>query len=99
MDGRFTDEELAIAKSVDLCAVAESQINLSFILDERARELYWEGHRRTDLIRYGVFTTNGYLWQWKGGVKEGTAVNSRYNIYPIPTTELTANPNLYNENY
>ena len=76
-----------------------SQINLSFILDERARELYWEGHRRTDLIRYGVFTTNGYLWQWKGGVKEGTAVNSRYNIYPIPTTELTANPNLYNENY
>lgn len=24
MDGRFTDEELAIAKSVDLCAVAES---------------------------------------------------------------------------
>ena len=68
-------------------------------MDERARELYWEGHRRTDLIRYGVFTTNGYLWQWKGGVKEGTAVNSRYNIYPIPTTELTANPNLYNENY
>ena len=51
------------------------------------------------VIRYGVFTTNGYLWQWKGGVKEGTAVNSRYNIYPIPTTELTANPNLYNENY
>ena len=77
----------------------EDEITLSFILDERARELYWEGYRRTDLIRYSLFTSNDYKWQWKGGVKEGTGVNDRYNIYPIPTTELTANPNLYNENY
>ena len=27
------------------------------------------------------------------------AEESKYNIYPIPATELTANPNLYNENY
>ena len=50
-------------------------------------------------IRYGMITTDKNLWQRKGGEKGGTAVNSKYNIYPIPNTELTANPNLYNENY
>lgn len=75
------------------------EITEEFILNERARELYWEGHRRTDLIRFGKFTTGSYLWQWKGGSKNGKAVDSKYNIYPIPATELTANPNLYNENY
>lgn len=79
--------------------IAVSDLTKDFILDERARELYMEGTRRTDLIRYGKFTTADYLWQWKGGVKDGAAVNSKYNYYPIPQTELTANPNLYNENY
>lgn len=72
---------------------------LQFILDERARELYHEGYRRTDLIRFGQFTTNKYIWQWKGGTHDGQAVDSKYNIYPIPNTELTANPNLHNDNY
>ena len=78
---------------------ADADLTEDFILKERARELYWEGHRRTDLIRFGMFTTNKYLWQWKGGEKNGAPVNSKYNIYPIPNTELTANPNLFNENY
>ena len=34
---------------------------LQFILDERARELYHEGYRRTDLIRFGEFTTSKYI--------------------------------------
>lgn len=55
--------------------------------------------RRTDLVRFDQFTTNKYIWQWKGGTKDGMSVDSKYNYYPIPTTELTANPNLYNENY
>ena len=79
--------------------IRESDLTRDFILDERARELYWEGARRTDLVRYGKFTTADYLWQWKGGAKDGRAVDSKYNIYPIPTTDLTANPNLKNENY
>lgn len=79
--------------------ITKDDLTEDFILSERARELYWEAVRRTDLVRYGYFTTSSYLWQWKGGVKEGAAVDSKYNIYPIPTTELTANPNLYNENY
>ncbi len=76
-----------------------SDLTVDFFLDERAREMYWEGTRRTDLIRFNKFTTSSYVWQWKGGVKDGRAVDSKYNIYPIPTTDLTANPNLYNENY
>ncbi len=72
---------------------------LEFIIDERARELYHEGYRRTDLIRFGMFTTNKYIWQYKGGVPAGQAVDSKYNYYPIPNAELTANPNLHNDNY
>ena len=67
---------------------------LQNILNERGRELYWEGHRRTDLIRYGQLTTGTYLWQWKGGVASGTAVDTKYNIFPIPSTNRTSNPNL-----
>ncbi len=79
--------------------IRENQLTRDFIIDERARELYWEGVRRTDLIRFGLFTSSDYIWQWKGGTKDGMAVDEKFNIYPIPTTELTANPNLYNENY
>ena len=74
--------------------ITDGDLNLQFILDERARELYWEGHRRTDLVRYDLLTTSGYLWPWKGGVSSGTAVNARYNIFPIPSENRTANPNL-----
>ena len=78
---------------------ADDDAFLQFILDERARELYHEGYRRTDLIRFGQFTTSKYIWQWKGGIHDGQAVDSKYNYYPIPNTELTANPNLHNDNY
>jgi hypothetical protein len=74
-------------------------IPFKFFLDERARELYWECVRRTDLIRFGCFTTDKYLWQWKGGAKNGKAALAKYNIYPIPATEISANPNLSNANY
>ncbi|SNR53383.1 SusD family protein [Lutibacter agarilyticus] len=71
-----------------------TSIDLDFILDERARELYWEGHRRTDLVRYGRFSNGDYVWPWKGGVKEGTATSAHLDIFPIPSTDLNANPNL-----
>ena len=70
------------------------------LLDERARELYWEGTRRTDLIRYGLFASPNYLWTFKGGVLGGVGVDSRYNVFPIPTTDLSVNGNLrQNEGY
>jgi hypothetical protein len=69
--------------------------DLDYILAERARELYWEGHRRTDLIRFGdKFTTASYLWPWKGGIAVGKGVESHRKLYPIPTDDLTSNPNL-----
>lgn len=70
------------------------QAGLDLILDERARELYWEGHRRTDLIRFGKFTGGSYLWPWKGNAKDGVSTASKYNLFPIPTNDLGANPNL-----
>ncbi|WP_247234529.1 RagB/SusD family nutrient uptake outer membrane protein [Telluribacter sp. SYSU D00476] len=75
-------------------AATVSDINLDFILDERARELYWEGHRRTDLIRFGRFVSGTYLWPWKGNVKEGQAVADYLRLYPIPASDIVANPNL-----
>lgn len=63
------------------------------ILDERARELYWEAGRRTDLIRFGQYTS-GYNWPLKNGITEGADLNSRYVLYPIPVTDLSVNGNL-----
>jgi hypothetical protein len=71
-----------------------ASLTLQNILDERGRELYWEGHRRTDLVRYNQLTTATYLWQWKGGSQSGTAVDSKFNLFPVPQTVRTANPNL-----
>jgi starch-binding outer membrane protein, SusD/RagB family len=74
--------------------ITSSDLTIDFILDERARELYWEGFRRTDLIRYDKFTSGSYLWAWKGGVEAGIEVDSKYKLFPIPTSEILANGNL-----
>jgi starch-binding outer membrane protein, SusD/RagB family len=71
-----------------------SGLTLSFILDERGRELYWEGYRRTDLVRFGLFTSGSYLWAWKGNVLNGTGIDTHYNIFPLSGTDLSVNPNL-----
>ena len=74
--------------------ITAAQLTTQFILDERARELFWEGFRRTDLIRYGLFTNASYLWPFKGGVKAGTGVADFRNLMPLPSLDLSANPNL-----
>ncbi|GGG04389.1 RagB/SusD family nutrient uptake outer membrane protein [Pontibacter amylolyticus] len=74
--------------------ISQGQLTLDFIINERARELKWEGHRRTDLIRFNRFTSATYVWPWKGGVPEGKGVEEFRSLYPIPSTDLTANPNL-----
>ena len=74
--------------------IAVGQLNLNFIIDERARELYWEGFRRTDLIRFNRFVESTYLWPWKGGVSSGTGVPSYLKLYPIPSRDINANTNL-----
>ena len=87
--------ELSVrARPNDPAANSYAQLNLPYIIKERGRELFWECFRRTDLIRFGQFTTNTYLWAWKGGIQNGTAVDSKYNLFPIPSTDLSSNPNI-----
>jgi hypothetical protein len=74
--------------------ITGSDLTLSFILDERARELYWEAHRRTDLIRFGLFTGDTYLWDWKGNVKTGSGTDKHFDLFPLPASDRAVNTNL-----
>ncbi len=74
--------------------ITAAQLTLPFILAERGRELLWEGTRRTDLVRFGQFTGGDYIWSWKGGTEAGSATDSYRDLYPLPSSELIANPNL-----
>ncbi len=74
--------------------ITADDLDLDFILDERAREFLWEAHRRTDLVRFGRFSNTTYTWAWKGGSKEGQSVESFYDLYPIPASDVAANLNL-----
>lgn len=72
-----------------------SDLTLDWLLDERAREFMWEGHRRVDLIRYGYFTDMNYPWTLKGGVLNGKVALPEYReIFPIIQSDLSANSNL-----
>lgn len=74
--------------------ISSSDLTLDFVLDERSRELYWEGMRRTDLIRYDLFTSGEYLWPWKGNAKNGIAVDANRKLFPLPNNIIVINPNL-----
>ncbi|WP_439184099.1 RagB/SusD family nutrient uptake outer membrane protein [Carboxylicivirga taeanensis] len=80
--------------------ISDADLTLDFLLEERGREFYWEGYRRQDLIRFGKFTTGDYLWPWKGGVINGRSLGAHRTVYPVPSSELAANPNaVQNDNY
>lgn len=74
--------------------ITAADLTLDFILDERGRELFWECHRRTDLIRFGKFTGGSKIWQWKGGSVNGNATESYRDLMPIPARNIQANPTL-----
>lgn len=91
-------QERAIA-DLDDDAVVESLITKDWLMKERARELYWEGHRRTDLIRYGLYNTDKYIWPYKGSdASTGRAFAEHMTVFAIPPTELATNDLLY-QNY
>ncbi len=78
--------------------ISSGDLTLDFILDERSRELYWEGQRRTDLIRFNRFTTADYLWPFKGNQPNGVSTSAFRNIFPIPNNTILTNPNLVQNN-
>ncbi len=79
-------------------AATRSSYTLDDILDERAREMYFEGIRRPDLIRYNYFggVSVSYGWEGKGGNTgyTGAPFEKYLNVYPIPSSEVMANSNL-----
>lgn len=96
MSGKYAQPGIRSDVSGD---ITDSELTLDFILAERQRELASELVRRTDLIRFGKFT-KGHNWDWKNDVRTGADVDDHYNLFPIPETELTNNPNLIqNEGY
>ena len=75
-------------------------IDLDGLLDEWSREFYFEGRRRSDLIRFGDYGGSSYNWDWKAGIAAGSQFSSTYNLMPIPSSDMNANPNLLqNEGY
>lgn len=64
------------------------------LIDEWGREFFMEGRRRSDLVRFGLFTGSKYLWSFKGGVPNGAGIESHFDIYPIPGNETKNNPNM-----
>ncbi len=77
--------------------ITESELTYDFLIDERARELWTELWRRSDLIRFGIYT-KGYNWDWKGRATsgetnhEGHDIDDKYNLYPIPQDDVLYNP-------
>jgi len=98
--GSGADAQLALSVVNDIreragaSTLTSGDLTLNFIENERARELFWECSRRTDLIRFGHFSKSDYVWPWKGGVKDGVSTSEYLNVYPIPSSDMSANPNL-----
>ena len=84
-----------LRKRAGVSEISQSELTLEFLLDERARELFWEARRRMDLIRYGQFTGDERTWAGKGGVYPGGGSLEEFrDLYPLPASELQVNPNL-----
>lgn len=87
--------DLRARANADASRDVTSGYSLDELCDEWAREFYFEGMRRTTLVRFGKFGgTTGYNWDWKGGVKEGKDFDAHLNVYPVPLTQLQSNSNL-----
>lgn len=89
--GYVNDLRLRADNGADLITAAD--LTPDFVLTERAKELYWEGYRRQDLIRANKYLS-GYNWQWKGGSQSGMDLPEFRLLYPIPNKELNSNNNL-----
>ncbi len=85
--------ELRLRASATAPIISVGDLTASLVLQERAKELYWEGHRRQDLIRFRQYLS-GINWQWKGGTQNGGPLDEYRLLFPIPNKELESNKNL-----
>ncbi len=98
--GAGGDRSTALARINDLrvranaAPITDAELTEQFLLDERGRELYWEGYRRTDLVRFGKFSSGSYVWTFKNAVPTGAALPAGRDIFPIPASAVAANPGL-----
>ena len=96
----LTAEAQALPKLKELAdragVTATTSITQEFLVAERARELMWEAHRRTDLIRYGMYGGDtSYSWPFKGGNSAyGQPFEKYMELYSIPPEELASNEKL-----
>lgn len=95
-DSSFAKEGLeAMDKVRARAGMSTIALTAENVLAERARELYWENHRRSDLVRFGKYTGPDQLvWSYKGGIPEGQTIDAHFNLFPIPSNEINSNPNL-----
>ncbi|MEM9918181.1 MAG: RagB/SusD family nutrient uptake outer membrane protein [Bacteroidota bacterium] len=86
--GSSSDSPLDLVNSIrsNRNASALTSMDLDELLDERARELYWEGWRRNDQIRFGTFLGT---WQQKPNPSAPNRL-----LFPIPAEAISTNPNL-----
>jgi len=84
------DDDLNQIRSI--AGLPDATATIETLLDERGRELFMEGHRRSDLIRFDKFDERG----WWLGAAESDPGEQRL-VFPIPQDQLDANPNLSEE--
>lgn len=74
-------------------AYEQASYNLEDVLNEWAKEFWWEGRRRMDLVRFGKYGgQNEYKWEFMGNAAEGNQFPAYRNIFGIPSAEITNNP-------
>ena len=98
LNGSHSQEGLADIQYVQDRAhrqLKATSVDEQTLIDEWCREFFMEGRRRSDLVRFGLFTGSKYLWSFKGGVEKGAGTPAYYDIYPMPDNEIKNNPNLH----
>ncbi len=99
IDGGSTSDAAAVGYVAEIqkragISQTSGPVTLDNIFTELTREFYWEGFRRTTLIRFDRFTSGNYLWPFKGGVASGQALADHLKLFPIPSDDLLVNGNL-----
>ena len=102
-DGMTAQQAIQTLRDRSNCT-ATFTLDAQFLLDEWCREFYGEGRRRMDLVRFGKFAgaSADYHWEGRGGntSDQGLVVlDKKYNIYPIPESDIVAGGLNQNEGY